>query len=176
MVNNLSKVVNIQEINEYTTIRSGEDNQIKLAQKNLKMLNENTLLPERMLKSAIESWSKNGHILNSISRTINDYCVSSSINNIGEPMEKYCDETKFINSIKEYDDFCSAIILREDVNVIWLVIEDASFENNKKYLKSARIFRRDNECEFNITIFDITQVRDMKEQLESYQGYKVIEK
>lgn len=176
MVNNIIKVVNIQEINEYTTIRTVEDNQIKLAQKNLRMLNENTLLPEKMLKSAIESWSKNGHILNSISRTINDYCVSSSINVIGEYMEKYCNEIKFVNLIMNYDDFYSAIILKEDINVIWLVIDDASFENNKKYLKSARVFRRDNNCEFNITIFDKEQIQDMNEQLESYESYKVIKK
>lgn len=176
MVNNIIKVVNIQEINEYTTIRTVEDNQIKLAQKNLRMLNENTLLPEKMLRSALESWSKNGHILNSISRTINDYCVSSSIKVIGDYMEEYCNEIKFVNSIRNYDDFYSAIILKEDINVIWLVIDDASFENNKKYLKSARVFRRDNNCEFNITIFDKEQIRDMNEQLESYKNYKVITK
>lgn len=175
MVNNIKKVVNIYDVNEYTTMGS-ENTQVKLAQMNLKRLNQDTELPEKMLKSAIEAWSKGGQILTSICETVNDYCVFSSNKVEGENMKNYLKEVEFVDSIKNNDDFYSAIILKEDINCIWIVIEDATFNHNKKYLKSARVFKRENECEFNITIFNRDQIKDMYEQLQSYENYMVVNK
>ncbi len=89
--------------------------------------------------------------------------------------DSFLKEIEFVNSLKCNSDFIKAIILREDSNIIWIVIKETNFGENKKYLRSAREFIKINECDFKIIIFDEKQLDDMFEQLDTYDNYKVID-
>lgn len=88
--------------------------------------------------------------------------------------EDFFREIIFINSLKINDDFCEAIVINDDNSLVWIVIKESNFKNNKKYFKYAREFKKNNECDFEMTIFDEKQLEQMKEEIISYKNYKVI--
>ena len=79
-------------------------------------------------------------------------------------MIDYCNN--FVYLIKSEEDFIEAYILDEEVKKIWIVIKEACFNKNKKYLKKAREFKKNKCVEFELTIFDERQINEMREELE----------
>lgn len=84
-------------------------------------------------------------------------------------MNKYIKEKEFINSIKTNDDFVCSYVLTEDSNVIWIVIKDARYEFNVKYIRSKRQFETINNCKFEIILFSDDEIEGINEQL-MYMG------
>lgn len=85
---------------------------------------------------------------------------------------------KFINSIKTYDDFVQAYIVKDyDIPEIWIIIKESNFENNVKYLKFTREFKFNNNCEnlFDVMIFDEEQLEEIKEELSYMDYYELVE-
>jgi predicted transcriptional regulator len=83
-------------------------------------------------------------------------------------------EKQFINHIQNYGDFVCAYILKEDKNVIWIVIKDAKYEYNVKYLRSERQFKKNNNCDFETIIFSEDEIEEIKEQLKYMGEYEYI--
>lgn len=96
-----------------------------------------------------------------------EYCMNSKL-------EEFPKEREFLNSVENNDDFCLGIILKDDVNSIWIVIKDSSFQFNKKYLKCAREFKEYNKCEFDLLIFDEEEIEEVKEQISFIKNYEVV--
>ena len=92
--------------------------------------------------------------------------------------EKYILEKEFINTIKGNDDFVCAYIVEEDknLNIIWIVIKDARFENNIKYFHSERAFRQTNNCNIETIILDESEIDEIQEELKYIDKYELVNK
>lgn len=91
-------------------------------------------------------------------------------------MEKYKWERMFVNSVISNNDFKKAYILEEEKNTIWFVIDNFQFKYKKVYLQSAREFKEENDCDFDIIIFDKKQLLNVEEQIKYMGPHEVISK
>jgi hypothetical protein len=89
-------------------------------------------------------------------------------------LNEYKLEKQFIKHIQNYGDFVCAYILREDKNVIWIVIKNARYEYNVKYLRSERQFKKNNSCDFETIIFSEDEIEEIKEQLKYMGEYQYV--
>ena len=163
----------VQEYNfkkiEYT---NDKETMIKKAQR---ILNEeiDSEIASRLFKTATKCVMEGQDILPNISQEVINYAKELN-NSIGVVSLESIKFQAFIDEIKKEKDFIKAYIIQQDIEKIWIVIEESNFNNNKKYLRKARHFKKENECEFELTIFDKNQIAGMKEELESYQNYRMI--
>ncbi len=157
MVPEMTKV-NWHKINE-----CGNDN-LKKAQK---ILNDNPKLnlSKKLFTTAIDCEMTGKPLISTLSHEVIEYATKNK-DSIGviSSMIDYCNN--FVYLIKSEEDFIEAYILDEEVKKIWIVIKEACFNKNKKYLKKAREFKKNKCVEFELTIFDERQINEMREELE----------
>lgn len=171
MVNNLK----YECINNTSYINLHRGDHLEKAQQKLKEM-PNSMLPQEMLKATVRAMTLGKPVVEEVCEIVNkcpDGWISFNDDKGKSAMNKFEYELKFIEDIKSNDDFIEAYMVREEINSIWIIIKDASFQFNKKYLKCAREFKKNNNCEFNIVIFDESQIDEVKEQLKYYDDYEV---
>lgn len=78
---------------------------------------------------------------------------------------------ELIDQFRNEEDFCFSYIINDITYTLWVIIKDACFENNRKYLRAARNYKRENNLEFNLIIFDEDQVKELEEQLQYMENY-----
>lgn len=81
---------------------------------------------------------------------------------------------QFIESIKQESDFVKAYVFGNEYENAWVIINEASLENELKYM---RLYREFNCDAFSILLFEEDEEEDILEQLKysdtGYEGYKV---
>lgn len=79
-------------------------------------------------------------------------------------------EKKYLANIANKEDFFGAFILEEDnQKTIWIISKKYNLKNSKEYIKAAREFKINHDCNFNIVIFDIDEIEEVREQIK-YQN------
>ena len=123
-----------------------------------------------MLEATIKATYEYKDTITEVCETVNGWIAFE--NKEKDSINMFINETKFIDEIKENDDFVNAYIVQEDVCTIILIIKDAIFTQNKKYLRYAREFKELNNCEFNLSIFDLDDLDEVEEQLSYMNVYE----
>lgn len=82
------------------------------------------------------------------------------------------DILNFVKLIEKENDYISSYVINEGVYSVWIVIKNSTFKENKKYLKSAREYKKEFNCEFELIIFDLEQKEEVLEQLKYIKCYK----
>lgn len=159
-------------------INLNEKNHLKRAQQKLKTM-PNSKLPQEMLKATVAAMLRGTHVVEDVCSVVNQFpdgWISFSDIKGKDNMGKFHFELKFIKSLEVNDDFIKAYVFKEDKNTIWILIKDSSFDFNKNYLKYAREFKKNNECDFDIVIFDEDEMDELEEQLKYIGEYKEMKK
>ena len=177
MGNTLKKVVNLNDYKEYTY--SSDNDILRNTQWLLNKSSEDKLLLKITQISAKCDY-EGGYSTPPICEAIKNYKQEkrmSSYTILGEKeMEKYKWERMFVNSVISNNDFKKAYILEEEKNTIWFVIDNFQFKYKKVYLQSAREFKEENDCDFDIIIFDKKQLLNVEEQIKYMGPHEVISK
>lgn len=169
----LREVVNINDYNEYKY--SNENDILRETQKMLRNSVEDALLlkiTQLSAKCDYEGEFSTPPICKLIKNYKSGIWVPFS-NALSEgEMDKYKFEKLFIESIKSSSDFITAYFLTEEINTIWLVIKEFTFEANENYFKIARNFKNNNNCDFNLVIFEEDELEEVKEEIKYFDGYE----
>lgn len=172
--NNINTSRELSSINTTQSILSND----RLSKEGKESLKE---LVTQLRNSKVKAYLENGNFEDEFDNAIIEWNEGSQKKN-GESY-MCCDiyqlkpSEEFIKQVMEYDDFKSGIIIENSSNSVWIVIEDACFKENRKYIRSAREFNNNNNCNIELTIFDIQQMDSMYDQLKSYKNqYKVFKK
>lgn len=175
MGNTLERVVNFNEYKAYTCINEDDilsDTQSRLKEEDDKLLLEITKISAKCDFNNIGSTRPICEAIREHKKK--DWITFSNIENEVN-MKEYVNETLFIESIKSNEDFIRAYIVEEEKNNIWILIQESTFEYNKKYLEYKNKFQLQNsEADFNITIFDEDELEDLEEELSYKENYKRI--
>lgn len=176
MGNTLNKVVNFYSY-EYT-FNNGNDI-LRKTQELLKKSKEDKILLD-ITKTSLECDSKGDFSTIPICKIINKYksesddWIAFSNDLCEENMSKYKLEEMFINLININKEFIKSYIVEEEINTVWIVVNELDFELTKKYIKTAREFKEKNNCDFNIVMFEEDEIEDIEEQLKYIDNYKEI--
>lgn len=159
----------VSKFSEYKSI--DKENLLKETQEILKSI-PNSELPTEMLKTTVKSMAEGLPVVSEVCKTINGWVSLNARRE--DDMSKFVNELKFIEQIKTNDDYIKSYILYndDDINTIWVIIEESIFAYNRKYLKLAREFKSNNNCEFNLSIFDKDDVDGINEQLKYVKVYE----
>lgn len=153
-----------------------EDNSVKSAQEKLHKIKNGEYtesdirkLPEIIMKDIIKSVAEGQFVLPAVCDTVEQWHLGSSIVCVkGDSMDKYKYAKNFVESLKKQDDFQKAYIFEiEDDVSLWIIVESAEYNTNKKYLQFMREHKnvsRDYE-EFEFLIFDKDEEDEIKEQI-----------
>lgn len=170
----MANTLNVYDIKDYKSIaeekhlKEIQKNLLRETQRNLKSI-ENSELPSKMLTATTKAMAENKQVVTEVCNMVNGWIAFE--NKKKDSKKMFVNETKFINEIRKNDDFIDAYIVEEDICTIILIIKDAIFANNKKYLKYAREFKELNSCEFNLSIFDLEDLDEVEEQLKYMKVY-----
>lgn len=176
MGNTLRKVENINDYNDYNEYKYSNENDIlRETQKLLRNDCEDALLlkiTQLSAKCDYEGKFSTPPICKLIRNYKSEIWIPFS-NDLSEgEMDKYKFEKLFIERIKNSSDFITAYFLTEEINTIWLVIKEFTFEANENYFKIARSFKNNNNCDFNLVLFEKDELEEVKEEIKYFDEYE----
>lgn len=86
--------------------------------------------------------------------------------------EEYLDFCELITDMKGHSDYICSYLIDDEIKSLWLVIEMATFRENKKYLKLIREFKSLKGVDFEFMILSKDKIDIIDEKLKYMKDYR----
>lgn len=151
-----------------------DENILKKTQQRLKAVEDGEVL-EAIVNIVAKSVMEEKPVLNEVCKETQNWILTSYTNKNEVSFMLHKNIKVFLENIKKENDFRKAFVFKDEKINIWIVVDEADYEVNSKYINFAREVLNKEYQKISLMIYSFDEVDEVKEELDGIKYISIEE-